>query len=92
MTNLDNAEQAAKIAEELLNEDAGNSGTGEISSASMQNPDKPPIGSLGGYTPNSPGEESGNRTTSIIEKSSDTSQVDVLDETDKDYLSEYLEQ
>lgn len=86
------AKAAEKLAEELLNEDSDNQGTGEISQAGRGNPDRPGIGSMGGYAPDSPGEAAGHRTSTFIEHSDTLSEDDVLDETDKEYLQEYLEE
>jgi hypothetical protein len=76
------------FAEDALTGEATPPRTGD-QTPNGQNPNRPAIGSLGGYAPDSPLEAAGGKTSTIIE---DTERplADVLDETDLDYLDEYL--
>lgn len=57
-----------------------------------RNSDKPAIGSMGGYVPDNPGESEQGKTATIITREVGPIPADeVLDETDRDYMEEYLE-
>lgn len=77
-----------ELAEDALTGEATPPRTGD-QTPSGRNPDRPAIGSLGGYAPDSPLEAAGGKTSTIIETTA-RPLADVLDETDRDYLEEYL--
>lgn len=92
MNSEDKIARAEQLAEELMNQDRGNSGTGERASAGRDNPDRPGIAAMGGYAPNFAGDNPGDRTSTIIEKTDGLTEKDVLDETDQEYMAEYLQE
>ena len=76
------------VAEDALSGEATPPRTGD-DTPSGKNPDRPAIGSIGGYAPDSPAESAGGKTSTLIEES-DRPLNEVLDETDREYLDEYL--
>jgi hypothetical protein len=80
----------ATVAEDAVSGEATPPRTGDTTPTG-DNPNRPAIGAMGGYAPNSPEESAGGKTSTYIEPS-DRPLADVLDETDKEYLEEYLTQ
>jgi hypothetical protein len=89
-TEKPNLPAGSTVAEDALSGEATPPRTGD-STPTGQNPDRPAIGPMGGYTPNSPAEAAGGKTSTFLEPS-DRPLAEVLDETDREYLQEALQQ